>query len=122
MLLHCGICKNHRILSHASVEAMTIDQLTDQQKERSSSLTGDYFKTHGWGFAGATVTQPGDTENTNEPVDTYGWNGGFGTVWRTSPREQIISILMTQCAWSSPKLPNVARDFLASVYSCTNTA
>ena len=37
----------------------------------------------------------------------YGWDGGLGTSWYSDPREEMVIILMTQCAWASPSPPNV---------------
>jgi CubicO group peptidase (beta-lactamase class C family) len=49
-------------------------------------------------------------------VGTYGWDGGLGTNWRNDPREQLITILMTQQAWAAPEPPRVARDFWTLAY------
>jgi CubicO group peptidase (beta-lactamase class C family) len=35
-------------------------------------------------------------ENLSESVGTFGWDGGLGTVWAVDPREQLVTILMTQ--------------------------
>ena len=32
------------------------------------------------------------------PIGTYGWDGGWGTIWRSDLREDMITILMTQAA------------------------
>ena len=37
----------------------------------------------------------------------YGWDGGLGTSWDSDPREEMVIVLMTQCAWASPSPPNV---------------
>jgi len=37
----------------------------------------------------------------------YGWDGGLGTSWYSEPKEEMVTILMTQSAWTSPKPPNV---------------
>src|SRR5262245_12585590 len=49
MLLGNGVYGRERILSRASVETLTTDQLTPAQKA-GSDLVGGYFDTHGWGF------------------------------------------------------------------------
>jgi CubicO group peptidase (beta-lactamase class C family) len=112
MMLHKGKHGNERILSRPSVETMTTDQLTREQKAASGLVAG-FFDSHGWGFGVSVVTS---RDNVAEPVGTFGWDGGLGTSWRTDPREDLIGILMTQRAWTSPTPPNVCLDFWTSVY------
>jgi hypothetical protein len=40
----------------------------------------------------------------------------MGTFWSSDPNEGMVSILMTQRAWSSPAPPAVCMDFLTSAY------
>ena len=49
-------------------------------------------------------------------VGTFGWDGGYGTTWYCDPREDMVSILMTQAMWTSPTPPGVSRDFRTSTY------
>ena len=30
-------------------------------------------------------------------------DGGLGTIWRNDPSKQLVTILLTQAAWSSPR-------------------
>jgi CubicO group peptidase (beta-lactamase class C family) len=46
----------------------------------------------------------------------YGWDGGMGTSWYADPKEEMITLLMTQCLWTSPRPPNVCLDFWTSAY------
>jgi CubicO group peptidase (beta-lactamase class C family) len=46
----------------------------------------------------------------------YGWNGGLGTTWDSDPREQMVTILMTQRAFTSPNPPPVCQDFWTLAY------
>jgi CubicO group peptidase (beta-lactamase class C family) len=110
MLLNKGKHGRERILSRPSVEAMTTDQLTPEQK---SSDLGGFFNSHGWGFGVGMVTR---REDPSEPVGKFGWDGGLGTSWRSDPQEDIITILMTQRAWTSPNPPDVCRDFWTLAY------
>lgn len=107
MLLARGMHGNRRILSDASVALMTMDHLTPVQKAISGLVDG-YFESHGWGFCMSVVTRRDELSGS---VGTFGWDGGFGSVWYVDPREELITILMTQCAWTSPVPPNVARDY-----------
>ncbi len=112
MLLNMGTHANTRLLSRPSVELMTTDQLTPQQKAVSGLVPGA-FDALGWGFGVSIVTR---RENVAESVGTYGWSGGMGTLWSSDPREQMISILMTQRMWNSPTPPTICSDFLTSAY------
>jgi len=112
MLLRKGEHGNDRILSTRSVETMTTDQLTQEQKTGSGLLPG-YFDGHGWGFGMAVLTAP--DELADEP-GRFGWDGGLGTSWYCDPKEDLIGILMTQRGWTSPSPPDVCRDFWSSTY------
>ena len=101
-----------RILSRPSVETMTIDHLTSAQKAASLWLDG-WFDSRGWGFGLSVVTRRDEIARS---VGTYGWDGGLGTTWYSDPQEDLVAILMTQVAWTSPNQPNVSRDFLTSAY------
>jgi CubicO group peptidase (beta-lactamase class C family) len=112
MLRNNGVAGNARILSRYSVELMTTDQLTPEQKA-ISGLTPGYFDSHGWTLGMSVVTRQTDFMGS---VGTYGWDGGLGSSWRYDPREDLNGILMTQRAWTSPVPPNVCADFWTSAY------
>jgi CubicO group peptidase (beta-lactamase class C family) len=112
MLLDGGTHAGERILSRPSVETMTTDQLTPEQKA-VSGLVPEYFESHGWGFGMSVVTR---RTAIAETPGRYGWDGGLGTSWHSDPREGMVTILMTQRAWSSPSPPEVCRDFWTSAY------
>lgn len=117
MLLNFGKLGDARILSRSSVEMMTKDQLTHEQKVVSGIVPG-YFESHGWGFGMSVVTRRDDPA---APVGMYGWDGGLGTVWRTDPREETVTILMTQRAWTSPEPPKICRDFWTAAYQAIDS-
>jgi CubicO group peptidase (beta-lactamase class C family) len=50
------------------------------------------------------------------PVGRFGWDGGMGTSWYSDPSEDMVTILMTQRGWSSPRPPNVCLDFWTCAY------
>jgi CubicO group peptidase (beta-lactamase class C family) len=112
MLLSKGRHGRDRILSRSSVEAMTTDQLTAEQKS-ASGLVGGYFDSHGWGFGLSMVTRRDEVAGS---VGQFGWDGGLGTSWRSDPHEDLVAILMTQRAWTSPSPPDVCRDFWTATY------
>jgi CubicO group peptidase (beta-lactamase class C family) len=112
MMLRLGTHGSTRVLSRPSVETMTTDQLTPEQKA-TPSWVGSYFESHGWGFGLSVVTR---REHVAEPIGAFGWDGGLGTSWRSDPKEDMVTILMTQRAWTSPNPPRVCLDFWTSAY------
>ncbi|HEX7102100.1 MAG TPA: serine hydrolase, partial [Nitrolancea sp.] len=107
MLINHGRYAGGRILSRASVETMTTDQLTPAQKAISGLLSG-YFESHGWGFGMAINTRRDSIYTT---PGRYGWDGGLGTVWYNDPREELVTVLLTNQMWTSPNPPDVCLDF-----------
>jgi CubicO group peptidase (beta-lactamase class C family) len=91
---------------------MTSDHLTPAQKAVSGLIAG-YFDDHGWGFGLSVVTRK---SNVAKSVGTFGWDGGLGTSWASDPREEMVGILLTQSAWTSPSPPDVLRDFWTLAY------
>ena len=112
MMLNQGKHGNERLLSRPSVETMTTDQLTPEQKAASGIVPG-YFDGHGWGFGVSMVTRRDDVAAV---PGRFGWDGGMGTSWYSDPREDMVTILMTQRAWTSPSPPDVCLDFWTSAY------
>ncbi len=112
MMLSQGKHRSERILSRLSVETMTTDQLTPEQKALSGLVPG-YFDSHGWGFGVSVVTRRDDVAAV---PGRYGWDGGLGTSWYSDPRENMVTIIMTQRAWTSPSPPNVCLDFWTLAY------
>lgn len=112
MMLSLGKHGNERILSRPSVELMTTDQLTPEQKAISGFFPG-FFDNLGWGFGLSIDTRRDNIASTH---GRYGWNGGLGTLWSSDPKEEMVTILMTPCAWSSPSPPNICLDFWTSAY------
>ncbi len=112
MMLNQGKHESSRILSRLSVETMTTDQLTPEQKAVSGLVPG-YFDSHGWGFGVSVVTRRDDIAAV---PGRFGWDGGLGTSWYSDKREDMVTILMTQRAWTSPSPPDVCLDFWTSAY------
>lgn len=92
MLLDHGASAGGRIVARPMVEAMTADQLPAEVKARSTWNAG-WLPIDSWGFGVGVVTRRYD--GTLSP-GAYGWNGGFGTMWRSDPKEDIVVIFMTQ--------------------------
>lgn len=103
MMLNNGKHGSERILSRLSVELMTTDQLTSEQKAAPSLISG-FLDGNGWGFGVSIITRRDDIAAV---PGRYGWDGGMGTSWYSDPKEDMVIILMTQCAFASPSPPNV---------------
>jgi CubicO group peptidase (beta-lactamase class C family) len=110
MLLNKGLHGRERILSRPSVELMTSDQLTTEQKQGAELFFG---RGASWGMGGAVVTRRTDIFTT---PGRFGWDGGYGTSAYMDPAEDMVGILMTQRAMDSPQPPKVFRDFWTTAY------
>jgi CubicO group peptidase (beta-lactamase class C family) len=108
MMLNMGKYRNGRIISRPSVELMTTDQLTPDQK--AGSFLPD---SRGWGFG---VSIGAKRDDLAAVPGRFGWDGGYGTSWSSDPKEDMVGILMTQRLWDSPSPPGVYLDFWTSVY------
>jgi CubicO group peptidase (beta-lactamase class C family) len=108
--LNSGRLGGERILSRPSVELMTTDQLTAEQKLGSEIFLGD---NRSWGM-GLSVHHKRD--DLYQAPGRFGWDGGFGTSWYSDPREGLTGILMTQRMMDSPQPPRALLDFWTSAY------
>ena len=110
MMLNGGRLGSERILSRPSVELMTSDQITSEQKQGSELLLGD---NRGWGFGLSVFTRRDDLCNV---PGRFGWDGGYGTSWYSDPKENLTGVLLTQRMMDSPQPPAVFRDFWTCAY------
>jgi CubicO group peptidase (beta-lactamase class C family) len=110
MMLNKGRHGREQILSHATVELMTSDQLTPQQRAASEIFFGDYSS---WGLGIAVDIQRREIFHT---PGRYGWTGGLGTTAYIDPQERMIGILFTQRMMDSPEPPKVFSDFWTLAY------
>jgi CubicO group peptidase (beta-lactamase class C family) len=111
MMLNKGSYEGHRILSRPSVELMTTDHLTQEQKARSGFLANQWDN-RGWGFGVGIIT---GRDNVWAVPGRFGWDGGYGTSWASDPKEDMVAILMTQRA-EFPLFSSVYLDFWTSIY------
>jgi CubicO group peptidase (beta-lactamase class C family) len=111
-LLAGGTAATGRVLSERSVQLMTSDQLTPEQKARSPVMPPDYWSHHGWGSGLAVATGP----RARGMPGGYGWDGGFGTYWCSDPKRHMVALLMTQRA-AFPPMASVYREFWDAVYA-----
>lgn len=99
-----------RLLSDASLQAMTTNRLTPAQRKDGEMILGPG---RGWGLglgvhveASPHGPQPG----------AYGWDGGFGTSWFNDPAKGLSAVLLTQRVFDSPDPPQVHKDFWRDAY------
>jgi CubicO group peptidase (beta-lactamase class C family) len=92
LLLNNGVHEGTRLLSAASVTAMTTDQLGAQ---RATSASARIFLDSGggWGY-GVEVVTPELVPGTGSP--RYGWGGGLGATWYSFPDRDTAAMLLTQ--------------------------
>ena len=110
MLLNKGRHGRKQVLSRASVELMTSDQVTAEQRAGAEI----FFGTHAsWGF-GLAVDIRRDQIYHNP--GRFGWDGGFGTSAYTDPANGSIGILLTQRLVDSPEPPKLYTDFWTLAY------
>jgi len=99
MMLSQGKHGNERILSRLSVELMTTDQLTPEQKAVSGLFPG-FFDSQDWGFGVSVITRRDDLAAV---PGRYGWDGGLGTSWYSDPREDMVIRMMTMSSLGIPQ-------------------
>jgi CubicO group peptidase (beta-lactamase class C family) len=110
MMLNKGRHGRDQILSRATVELMTSDQLTPEQRAGSEI----FFGTHSsWSLGLAVDIRRNEIFHT---PGRFGWTGGFGTTAYTDPAEGMIGILFTQRMMDSPEPPKVFNDFWTLAY------
>ena len=110
MMLNRGRHGGGRLLARPTVELMTTDLLTEQQKAENAIFFGG---NSGWGLGFQVFLRRTTLAST---PGRFGWTGGTGTSVYTDPAEELIGILLTQREMTSPLPPNVFRDFWTCAY------
>lgn len=111
MLLDQGRAGREQIVSRATVELMTADQLTPQQRAENPI----FFGTHSsWGLGFAVDNARSEIYHT---PGRFGWTGGFGTTSYVDPAKGMITILLTQRMMDSPEPPHAFTDFFTTAYA-----
>jgi CubicO group peptidase (beta-lactamase class C family) len=89
------------LLSPKSVEKMTTDHLTQEQRDASTL----FLEGAGWGYGGSVG-----------PGARYGWVGGTGTTAHTDPALGAVGILFTQKQMTGPTPTPLMREFWAYAF------
>jgi CubicO group peptidase (beta-lactamase class C family) len=112
MLLNRGAYGAQRILSRPSVELMTADQLTAEQKA-ASPFFENFWDSRGWGLGVSIVTR---RDEVAAVPGRFGWDGAFSTSLYVDPHEDMVGVLLAQCRPGALRLPSVVLDFWTSAY------
>jgi CubicO group peptidase (beta-lactamase class C family) len=112
MLLNRGVYGSDRILSRLSVEVMTTDHLTPEQKA-ASPFFENFWGSRGWGLGLSIVTRRDDIASV---PGRFGWEGAFSPSLYVDTREEMVGALMAQCRPGMLHLPPVVLDFWTSAY------
>jgi CubicO group peptidase (beta-lactamase class C family) len=104
MLLAGGHLGGRQLLSAASVQQMTTDQLTPSQRDASRL----FLEGQGWGFGGSVDVEAIDPWNV---TGRYGWVGGTGTAAHVTASTGAVAILLSQLELAGPTPPALMREF-----------
>ena len=120
MLLNNGSYKNHQILSKKTVNLMTNNHITDK-KDLLETANGRWAETTyagiGFGLGFQILLDPVKSQITSSKGE-YGWGGAASTVFWVDPKEDLITIFLTQLVPSSAY--NIRRELRKLVYSSIN--
>lgn len=112
MMLNNGVYGGQRILSRPSIELMTMDHITREQKAESPFFQ-NFWNDCGWGFGMGVVTARNSVAG---KPGRFGWDGAFGTSWHVDPQENLVGVFMTQRRPDALNIPAFVRDFWTSAY------
>ena len=91
MLLHGGTLEGVRILGRKTVDLMSTDHLTAEQRK------GDNWDTqrgYGYGLGVRVMTNP-ELAGINGSVGEWGWDGAFGNWFCVDPKENLTCVYLT---------------------------
>jgi CubicO group peptidase (beta-lactamase class C family) len=112
MMLDNGAYGRERILSRPSVELMTMNHITPEQKA-ASPFFEHFWENYSWGLGVGVVTARRDLAGI---PGRFGWDGAFGTSWWVDPKEQMVGVFMTQRRPDVLSIPAFILDFWTSAY------
>ena len=99
MLLNRGELNGARILSAKTADLITSNGLPEPVlRARGGAM--------GWGLANVNVVLDPSAMKDSPNAGEYGWDGSAGTIFWSDPKEEMVTVLMTQ---SSPANPDSLR-------------
>ncbi len=113
MLLNSGELDGVRLLSRKTIELMTTDFLTPEQR-RMPFFGFPMWEGQGFGL-GVWVVDNLAGMKAPSSIGQYGWGGAFGTHWFNDPEEDMVCLLMMQFLVGAATTA-IARDFTTLVY------
>lgn len=112
MLLHRGEVDGVRLLSPRTVDIMTTNYMTKEERETSGFAGGGYWRIQGFGYGLAVIT---DVNALAPSVGSYHWDGASGVSWRADPKEEMITMVLTQLDMQSAS--RMIRDIRTMMYA-----
>ncbi len=102
-----------RLLSRKTIELMTTDFLTPEQRGRLF-LGFDMWAARGFGLGVSIIDRLGGQFGLGS-VGRFGWGGAFGTTWFNDPVEDLTAVMMIQLL-VGPLSPKIEADFSNLIY------
>jgi len=102
---------DHRLISRSSLAAMTTDQVSAKEREGNDVFFAENMS---WGLGLGVIIR---RDSPSASPGRFGWDGGLGSSAWVDPKENLIGILLTQVAMTSPQPPAVFHDFWTAVYA-----
>ncbi|MDE3738824.1 MULTISPECIES: serine hydrolase [Pseudomonas] len=100
MLLHSGRSDAGRILSRKSIELMTTNFLTPEERATPFMGIPGFWAAQGFGL-GLSVIDNTVHQATLGSIGQFGWPGAYGTTWLADPKEEMVAVLMVQLYWAT---------------------
>jgi len=94
VLLGKGEVNGVRLLSPATCDRMTRNQLTAHQRRLEALSQPDFFVHSGFGYGVQVVMEPSPPLFAG--AGSLSWGGIFGTGWRADPLNKLITMFFTQ--------------------------
>ena len=91
MLLHGGTLDGVRILGRKTVDLISTDHLTPEQRKGDS---WDTQRGYGYGLGVRVMTNP-EVAGINGSVGEWGWDGAFGNWFCVDPKENLTCVYLT---------------------------
>ena len=91
MLLHGGTLDGVRILGRKTIDLISTDHLTPEQRKGDS---WDTQRGYGYGLGVRVMTNP-ELAGINGSVGEWGWDGAFGNWFCVDPKENMTCVYLT---------------------------
>ena len=91
MLLHGGTLEGVRILGRKTVDLISTDHLTAEQRKGDS---WDTQRGYGYGLGVRVLTNP-ELAGVNGSAGEWGWDGAFGNWFCVDPKEHLTCVYLT---------------------------